>query len=165
MNKGFIYGTVIVILILLFSGKEAKASITESQMQDVKVRVCQAAGRDGQCKIILLRDDRPNARARYGYIEVNDGLLYYVDTVDEFAGIYAHELCHVLHSDSDRDVPCIVKETQADECARPLAIKAGYDPRLMAEFYVKLNRDAGPSGGDTHPDNPDRIRFYRTGSW
>lgn len=164
MNRGFIWGTAIVVLLLLFSSK-SKASITVAQMQDVKVRICEAAGRQGQCKIILVRDDTPNAMAIYEEISVNDGLLFYVDTVDEFAGVYAHELCHIIHNDSYRDLPTIVGERQADECARPLAIRAGYSPILMAEFYVKINRDDGPGGGNTHPDNPSRIKFYRTGSW
>lgn len=164
MNNGFLYGTVVVVLILLFSGK-SEAAITEAQMQDVKVRICEVAGRQGQCKIVLIDDDRPNARAAYNIIEVNDGLLYYVDTVDEFAGVYAHELCHIINGDSERNIPGHTIEKQADECARPLLIKAGYSLDKAARFYDKLTRDNGAEGGPDHPDNPDRARFYRTGKW
>lgn len=156
----------ILLTILIGLSLNANAAITVQQMQDVKVRICKAAKiNPGKC--VLIDSEDPNAYTNMtARVYIHKGLLTYVDTIDEFAAIYAHELSHIINGDifgKNEHKGSIYMEKRADELGRKIMIRAGYNPLGGAAFFQKLANQQGIDGGGTHPDNDIRVEFWRTG--
>lgn len=157
----------LLVLTMLLLPLMANASISEKQMQDVKQRICISVGKNVG-KIVLEPSNEVNA---YGYsldrrIHVYQGMLDDVQSVDEFAAIYAHELSHFIrgHLGSRSNIEPLLGEKEADELGRQIMVKAGYDPVKAAQFFKRLLENSGVSGGGTHPDNDVRYEFWVTGN-
>ncbi len=75
----------------------------ERQLATIADRLSDAASSPYRFRVIYVRDPRVNAfAAPGGYIVVYDGLLRRAETAEEFAGVLAHEMEHVLHQHGTR---------------------------------------------------------------
>lgn len=147
--------------LFLFVPILVQAKVTEEQMQDVKVAIQKAGGQEFQKIIILPPEPNPNAYGGSGAIFVTANMLDYWDNVNQVAAVLAHEACHTFKGIGYEDM---IDEVRAEICARPLMIKAGYDPIGGVQFYKKLIRDIGDSGPPSHPLSSDRVKFWATGN-
>ena len=153
----------IITVVWMAHVSSAHAAISESDMQDVKVKVCKAAHINPGC-IIIVQDESINAYTNGTHrIYVNTGTLEACDNDDQMAMIYAHEISHLLNKDPEHpDKPTMRKEKLADMKGRKIMMAAGYNPVAAAPLWLKMEAKYGIDGGD-HPDNDTRYTFWMTG--
>ena len=94
-------------------------------------------------------------------IYIHLGLLQRFTTVDELAGVLAHEFSHLLQPEyaHEKDKSQIQRlEYDADKQAMHLADVAGYNPRGLLDAFSYFSQEGFSSfGTETHPDRQYRI--------
>jgi predicted Zn-dependent protease len=139
-------------------------------------------------EVTIVNSDLVNAAALPGgKVVVYSGLLAEAGSAEEVAGVLAHEICHVLHRDSLRQLigrlgggalialvlgggDLAGLAAQAGELDRlaygrvALLARAGLPPRAAPAFFERLQaKEAGklPEFLSTHPDTAARIAELR----
>ena len=152
---------LLVVLALTAPYPTLYAAVSEGTMQDVKVRVTQAAGiRIGPISLVNSSEINAHADSDNQRITIYTGMLNFVNSADELAVVLAHEVCHLL----ENDVGAVMEqEKQADICGRDLMQKAGYNPQAGVRYHSRYIQQYGDIGPPTHPYASTRKEFYRTG--
>jgi predicted Zn-dependent protease len=121
------------------------------QLQPVVDRLSSAAGSQ-HFEVIYVNQSLVNAfAAPGGYIVVNRGLLDEAQTPDEFAGVLAHEMQHVLLKHSDRALArefsgrALLSLMAIDSGGTPTAIQASV--RLANMKYQRSDEEAADLAG------------------
>ena len=98
-----------------------------------------------------------------GSIVLYRGLLMYVQSEDELAGVIAHEYCHILNGDlgTGRQLTSKQIEQEADVCGVKLAVKAGYDCNKMANIWLRYAKDYPGFSSESHPTPIERYHYMK----
>ncbi len=108
----------------------------EQELARIVERLEDAADAPYKFQVIYVRNSMINAfAAPGGYIIVHDGLLKKAETAEEFAGVLAHEIEHVLHRHSTR---ALARELSGRTLLSLMAVDGTKAPAAAAEAGAAL---------------------------
>ncbi len=129
-------------------------AIARQKLQPIVDRLTAAAGTKYQFHVIYVNQGIVNAfAAPGGYIVVFQGLLDDAETPEEFAGVLAHEMQHVIKKHSTRAIArefsgrALLSLMAVDSSGTPAAIQAG--ARLANLSYQRADEEEADLGAVT----------------
>lgn len=153
------------IILSLFSF--SASAITIEQASVVESNICKAANYNCPKMVIEQNnDDNGFASAEDFRIHIFTGLLREMKNDHEFAAFYAHELWHLINEDHRNPKYVYNKlhyEKLADMQGRKIMIRAGYNPNIAAQQYLRNHKRYGSFESGTHPSYIDRYNMYISG--
>jgi predicted Zn-dependent protease len=139
-------------VIAILAPEQARCTDSESRLQPIVNRLSAATGSRQPFKVIYVNQAIVNAfAAPGGFIVVFRGLLDETKTAEEFAGVLAHEMQHVLLKHSDQALArefsarAMLSLMSVDSGGTPAAIEAGV--RLANLKYQRSDEEAADLGG------------------
>ena len=109
-------------------------------------------------KVTLINDSKTqNAFATPGgYIFVYTGLMKFLDSEDQLAGVMGHEIAHAANRHSTRQ---LTNETEADSFSVKYLCGTNYNAAGAAGFFKKIQGQATPPEWiSTHPNPTNRVK-------
>ena len=139
-------------VVTILAPQQARCADSGRRLQPVVDRLQAATGSNQQFQVIYVNQGIVNAfAAPGGYIVVFRGLLDETETPEEFAGVLAHEMQHVLLKHSTRALArefsgrALLSLMAVDSGGTPTAIQASV--RLANLRYQRSDEEAADQGG------------------
>lgn len=111
-------------------------------------------------KIQIADSEEINAWASVDGVTITTGMLKFIHSTDEIAGVIGHEIGHIIlgHTIVEDGIDQRVKEANADKYGTYLMLKGGYDVCQERNIWVRFVQTYGNGIlTQSHPSEIDRI--------